>query len=786
MAVNVSSIKTSSNGVWQGDNPLDFALPLLILQTTLIITVCRLLAVFLKPLRQPQVIAEMLGGILLGPSVFGRNEEYMHRIFPKWSAPILESVAGFGLLFFLFLVGLELDLSSIRRSGWRATAIAAAGILSTFVLGVGVAFIFRRAIEGADAVGFAQYLIFMAVALSITAFPVLARVLAELKLLTTRIGETAMAAAALNDVAAWISLALAVALAGNGGDGARKSPLISIWVLLSGVVFVTFMMVAIKPAMKWVERRSSARRGTAEDEAYICLTLGGVLAAGLVTDLIGLHAIFGAFVFGLTIPKGGDLASRSMARIEDFVSGLLLPLYFASSGLNTDVTKIQGVKAWGLLALVITAACTGKIIGTFVAARMCMIPARESITLGVLMNTKGLVELIVLNIGKEKKVLNEEAFAILVLMALVTTFLTTPAVISIYQPGHAATGHRCLQSASAGELRILACVHGPANIPSLVNLTESTRSADKSSRLKVYVMHLVELTERSSSIIMVRRFTQNGFPLINRLRGAGTHLADRAAAAFQAYSNLGRVSIRPATAISALATMHEDICHVAEEKAVAMIVLPFHRQWVDINDDDVVETVGHRWSGVTQRVLKEAPCTVAVLVDRGYGASTNSTGVQNVCVLFFGGTDGVEALELGGRMVEHPAVKLAVISFINTATGKITAPEFKENDEAAVAKFMHRMEGRVELIEKTAIKIVDEVIEIGRDGGYDLIIVGKGRPCSTTIPVAELGPIGNVLASSYQGVTASVLVVQRPIREELSLSKSPLGEGGHDQNFNLA
>ncbi|KAJ6701370.1 hypothetical protein OIU74_012682 [Salix koriyanagi] len=802
MPVNITSIKTSSNGAWQGDNPLDFAFPLLIVQATLIIVLSRFLAFLLRPLRQPKVIAEIVGGILLGPSAFGRNKEYLHRIFPKWSAPILESVASIGLLFFLFLVGLELDLSSIRRSGKRAFGIAFAGITLPFIGGIGVAFVFRKTIEGEDQVGYGQFLVFMGVALSITAFPVLARILAELKLLTTQVGETAMAAAAFNDVAAWILLALAVALAGDGNGGEHKSPLISIWVLISGVAFVAFMLIVIRPAMKWVARRCSPEHDMV-DEAYICLTLAGVMVSGFVTDLIGIHSIFGAFVFGLTIPKGDQFAERLMERIEDFVSGLLLPLYFASSGLKTDVATIRGGRSWGLLVLVITTACAGKIIGTFVVAMMLMIPARESLTLGVLMNTKGLVELIVLNIGKEKKVLNDESFAILVLMALFTTFITTPTVMAIYKPargGSSSGTHRKLgdltTTKDAGdELRILACAYGPGNVPSLISLIESTRSTKK-SQLRLFIMHLVELTERPSSITMVQRARKNGLPFINRSSRGEWH--DRVSGAFQAYSHLGRVSVRPMTEISALATMHEDICQVAENKRVAMIILPFHKQWRGEGDESM-ENMGHGWRGVNRRVLKEAPCSVAVLVDRGFGngsqtpgPNTNTDVTQKVCIVFFGGPDDREALVLGGRMAEHPAVKVTILRFVEKeeernhvvlqlspskcseqsysfSTAAMNREEEKDLDETAMAEFRDNWAGTVEYSEKEASNIVEGVLATGRSGDYELVVVGKGRFPSTMVAEladrqaehAELGPVGDILASSGHGVVSSVLVIQQ-------------------------
>ncbi|KAB5551819.1 hypothetical protein DKX38_009130 [Salix brachista] len=574
-------------------------------------------------------------------------------VFPKWSTPILESVASVGLLFFLFLVGLELDMSSIRRSGKRAFGIAVAGISLPFVCGVAVAFVLRKTIKGEDQVGYSQFLVFIGVALSTTAFPVLSRILAELKLLTTQVGETAMAAAAFNDVTAWILLALAVALAGNEAGGEHKSPLISIWVLISGGAFVAIMLTVIRSAMKWVSRRFSSRNNMA-DEAYICFTLAGVVVSGFITDLIGIHSIFGAFV------------------------------------------------------------------------------------------------------------LNDESFAILVLMALFTTFITTPTVLAIYKPargGSSTSSRRKLGDLTTtkdtkDELRILACAHGSGNVPTLISLVESTRST-KNSQLKLYIMHLVELTERSSSIIMVQRVRKNGLPFLNQSLSSEWH--DRVTGEFQAYSQYGRVSARTMTSISNLTTMHEDICHVGENKKVALIILPFHLQWRGEGDQAIMDNVGHGWRGVNQRVLKNAPCSVAVLVDRGFGngsqiSEANTNIIRRVCIMFFGGPDDREALELGGRMGEHPAVKVTI-----------------ELDETAMAEFKSKWEGTVEYTENEVSNIVEAVLAIGRSGDYDLIVVGKGRFPSKMVAElayrqaehAELGPIGDILASSGHGVVSSVLVIQQ-------------------------
>ncbi|KAA8518876.1 hypothetical protein F0562_016350 [Nyssa sinensis] len=392
------------------------------------------------------------------------------------------------------------------------------------------------------------------------------------------------------------------------------------------------------------------------------------------------------------------------------------------------------------------------------------------------------------------QVLNDETFAILVIMALFTTFMTTPMVMAIYRPARAISSRidRRLQRESlqhkqnsSDKLRILACVHVPQNSPSVINLIESTWSTNKST-IKLYIMHLVELTERSSSIMMARRTRKNGLPCISRFRRGDSH--DQVMAAFEAYGQLNRVKVRPTTAISALSTMHEDICQVAEERRVAMIILPFHKQW-STEAGEEVENVG--WSGVNQRVLNNAPCSVAVLVDRGFGVEVKQIAnvTKMVCIVFFSGPDSREALALGGRMAEHPAVKVTVERFVEKARlegdkniieltplspEKCAEKNYNfstpnESPERTVADFRRRWDGVANYVEKEEINIAEEVLAIGQSKEYELVVVGKGRfPPEMAAELAyrqaehgELGPIGDLLASSGQNIGSSVLVIQQ-------------------------
>ncbi|KAG6091832.1 hypothetical protein E4U30_006251 [Claviceps sp. LM220 group G6] len=421
-------------GVIDGLNPSKYdasnPIILFIIQAGLIIIVCHLLHWPLAKIRQPRVIAEVVGGIILGPSVLGRIPGFQAALFPEASIPNLNNVANLGLVLYLFLIGLETDVRFLV-SNWRiATSVAVAGLALPFGIGCALAYGVYNAFHnepGLKPIAFSIYMLFIGIAVAITAFPVLCRILTELKLLDTSVGVVTLSAGVANDVVGWILLALCVALV-NAGTGLN-----ALWILLASFGFVLALLFAVQPALGWILRRNgSIENGPSQSVISFILLIA--LAAAFFTGIIGIHPIFGSFMAGLIIPREERFNIHVTEKLEDLIGALFLPLYFTLSGLKTNLGLLDTGAAWGYVFAVTFAAFFSKTVGASMAARFSGMVWRESLTIGVLMSCKGLVELIVLNIGLQASILSTRTFTIFVVMALLTTFATTPIVSVLYPP----------------------------------------------------------------------------------------------------------------------------------------------------------------------------------------------------------------------------------------------------------------------------------------------------------------------------------------------------------------
>jgi len=390
---------------------------LLLAQLSVVVGIAGTCGLLAKRLGQPAVIGEMAAGIALGPSLLGHIfPGFSQALFPPASLGTLNLLSQVGVILFLFSMGMEIDLASVRRHARQALFVSPAGIVVPFLLGAGAAF-FLYPRFAPPRVPFPAFALFLGSALSITAFPVLARILAERGLLTTALGHTAMASAALEDVAAWILLALIIAVAKAG------SPYSAATVALAAFAFTLAMLFVLRPAARRLPVLApdgQPKRG-AVLAALIVLFL-----SSLCTEAIGIHALFGAFLAGAAMPSQSAFRAFLRERLEYPASLFLLPVFFASTGLRTRVDSLIGAADWGIFALLLTLAVAGKLGGVSLASRAAGAPWRQALALGALMNTRGLMELIVLNVGLDLGILPPRLFTLMVLVAIVTTAMTGP------------------------------------------------------------------------------------------------------------------------------------------------------------------------------------------------------------------------------------------------------------------------------------------------------------------------------------------------------------------------
>jgi len=402
---------------------LHHPLAILILQIVTIIVVSRAFGFVFNKIGQPTVIGEIIAGIVLGPSLLGLVfPEVSAFVFPPQSLPNLQFLSQVGLILFMFVIGMELDLKVLRNQAHDAVVISHASIIIPYFLGMGLAYFLY--IEFAPpSISFTSFALFMGIAMSITAFPVLARVIQERDLTRTRIGTIAITCAAADDITAWCILAAVIAIVKAG------TFVSALFTIALAIVYVLVMIFLVQPLLRRLGNVYSSRETISKTIVAIIFLI--LLSSAFAAEVIGIHALFGAFLAGVIMPPNFNFRKVLMDKVEDVSLVLLLPLFFVFTGLRTQIGLLNEGHLWVICLVIILVAVAGKFGGSMMAARFVGQSWKDSLSLGALMNTRGLMELVVLNIGYDLGVLSPEVFAMMVIMALVTTFMTGPALDAI-------------------------------------------------------------------------------------------------------------------------------------------------------------------------------------------------------------------------------------------------------------------------------------------------------------------------------------------------------------------
>jgi Kef-type K+ transport system membrane component KefB/nucleotide-binding universal stress UspA family protein len=677
-------------------------LPRLLFQVALIVGVARLLGLLARHLGQPTVIAEIIAGILLGPTAFGViAPELFAALFPPESLPVLGLVSQLGLVLFMFLIGLEFDPKLLVGRAHASIAISHTSIVVPFGLGIGLSLLLFADLAGSQAsdLGFA---LFMGAAMSITAFPVLARILSERRLLRTRLGSLTLTCAAVDDVTAWCLLAFVVALSRSRGVES------AVFTTGATFVYIGLMWFAVRPLLARLASRASRPDALSQNTVAVILLI--LIVSSLVTEAIGIHALFGAFLLGVVMPKTGTIGATLAGKLEEVVLVLLLPLFFAYSGLRTEIGLVHTATDWLVCGAIVLCACGGKMGAGTIAARLTGSSWRDAMSIGALMNTRGLMELIVLNIGLDLGVIGPKLFAMMVLMALVTTFMTTP-LLRLLKPSE--EGARTPASSpvwgtpSKPDYCVLVCIADERVGHSLATLS---RALCFGGGERVVALNLTAPPERRLFAELEDEQPPSPLaPMLGRARALNLEV-----------ESLSFVSSDPA----------EDICNVAREQRAHLVLLGGHRP-----------VIGQSLLGGTVRsVLKAAPTDTGVLIDRGLHQ------LRRVLLPFLGSPHDATALALARRFVEGSGAELVVLELRDVDRPGIDVL-------GSLATWVERTSGvshRV-VVTESAFEVVMAELE----HNYDLLIVGLSRDLG--LDPRPLGLQGERLLDE---TPVSILVVQ--------------------------
>ncbi|XP_061343336.1 cation/H(+) antiporter 15-like [Gastrolobium bilobum] len=773
---------TDGSNLWL-ESSAETTLPQFVLQFAIILTLNRILLAAAASCHLPRIVANIFTGFLLGQSVMGGWHFYDKHIFPFTNMLPLETLGAMALVYYVFLLGLEIDLKHIKRchSNKKATVVAIAGIIFTLPVGGGLYYLLvtdmgRNALSPSDKVKHIRGAIIWGITLSCCGdFPEIASILSHLKLLLTENGQLALAASTINDLYSWTLIVLTI----------TEFYYHSVSSMIFALMFLLTCFFFIHPIAKWLFNMAGTRDREFL-ESQVVFLLHFVLAVGLLADGLGAHSITGAFLLGVVLPKG-VVNNAVQDKVLDFVAAFMMPLFFVAIGERMKIQVLALDSHWTTVVIVIVLAFIAKILCTFVVSCIYQMPIMEGLSLSLLMNTKGMMSLIILSTARDRLELDHQTYGVMLVACWFMTVAVGPVLAAARNPITTSywfgSQSKTIQGTRQDSpLKVLACVHTKRDANVIINLLNASCPSVKSP-IEVMAVELVKMANRPTSSLIVRNaqkpasFTSSKSTKPNSFKKNDTAEDDDTLGCFD---NL-RESIftEKMRVVSSYNSMHKDIFNLARISGVTLILTTLYKQptyddfgaghatarAVNIINRD--NSSRDKKKVVLEHLVKETPCCLAIFVDRGFGQKRAKE--QRLAMFYVGGADDREALSYAWRMSRNQEVQLTVVRLV----WDNPEDEFDEMDKEYINEFVQQTVDtpRLKYLEKVVKDEKETVMLLNKMGnkGFDLYIVGRGHGrkmslAQTLEPVLEepaLGPLGDALSDLNSAAKTSILILQR-------------------------
>nr|BAB11358.1 Na+/H+ antiporter-like protein [Arabidopsis thaliana] len=763
-------------GMFKGENAMNYAFSTFLIEAIIIIFFIKVVSIALRPFRQPRI-----GGMMIGPSMFGGIRNFNYYLFPPIANYICANIGLMGFFYFLFLTAAKTDVGAIGKAPRKHKYIAAIGVIVPIICVGSVGMAMRdqmdENLQKPSSIGGVVF------ALSFTSFPVIYTVLRDMNLLNSEVGKFAMSVALLGDMAGVYVIVIFEAMTHADVGGAYSV----FWFLVSVVIFAAFMLLVVRRAFDWIV--SQTPEGTLVNQNYIVMILMGVLASCFLTDMFGLSIAVGPIWLGLLVPHGPPLGSTLAVRSETFIYEFLMPFTYALVGQGTNIHFLRDETWRNQLSPLFYMTVVGfitKFLSTAFAALFFKVPARESITLGLMMNLRGQMDLLVYLHWIDKRIVGFPGYTVMVLHTVVVTAVTTPLINFFYDPTrpYRSSKHRTIQHTPQNtEMGLVLAVSDHETLSGLITFLDFAYPT-KSSPLSIFAVQLVELAGRATPLFIdheqrkeeeEEEYEEEEEEPERKQSGR----IDQVQSAFKLYEEKRNecVTLRSYTAHAPKRLMYQDICELALGKKTAFILLPYQKERLE--DAAPTELRDSGMLSVNADVLEHTPCSVCIYFDKGrlknavvrlsmdLQHSTNSIR----------GADNREALHLADRMSTNPDVTLTVIRFLSYNHEGEDERE-KKLDDGVVTWFWVKNESneRVsykEVVVKNGAETL-AAIQAMNVNDYDLWITGRREGInpkileglSTWSEDHQLGVIGDTVAASVFASEGSVLVVQQQVRNQ--------------------